>query len=129
MTRKTRILTTWIIGASLTLTSVAFAKGDGEKRGHRGDHMAKLFERFDANKDGKLTKKEVPERLWERLSAADANKDGAVTKAELEAKRAEWKAKKGDKKKGDRKKGDKKRGDKKKSDRKKGDKREKKSAS
>ncbi|MBX3184312.1 MAG: hypothetical protein KF915_16915 [Polyangiaceae bacterium] len=119
MTRKTRILTTWIIGASLTLTSVAFAKGDGEKKGPRGDRMGKLFERFDANKDGKLTKSEVPEKLWNRLSRADANKDGAVTKAELEAKRAEWKSKKGDRKKGDKKRGDKK----------KGDKREKKSAS
>lgn len=43
------------------------------------------IERLDKNKDGKLTKDEAPERLWERVSKADANKDGAVTKDELEA--------------------------------------------
>lgn len=47
--------------------------------------VSQLFERFDKNSDGKLTKDEVPPFVWEHLSKADANKDGAVTKAELEA--------------------------------------------
>jgi Ca2+-binding EF-hand superfamily protein len=47
--------------------------------------VSELFERFDKNKDGKLTKDEVPPFIWEHISKADANKDGAVTKAELEA--------------------------------------------
>lgn len=46
-----------------------------------------LFSRFDKNKDGKLTKDEVPAPIWEHLSKADANHDGAVTKDELEAMR------------------------------------------
>lgn len=45
---------------------------------------ARLFEHADKNKDGKLTKDEVPEFMWTRLSNADADKDGSVTKSELE---------------------------------------------
>ena len=37
------------------------------------------FERFDANKDGKVTRDEVPERLRERFDAIDANKDGTIS--------------------------------------------------
>ena len=44
-----------------------------------------LLERFDKNKDGKLTKSELPEFLWDRLSKADANSDGEITKDEIEA--------------------------------------------
>jgi hypothetical protein len=43
------------------------------------------FDRFDKNKDGKLTEDEVPAPLWERLSKADAVKDGAITKNAFEA--------------------------------------------
>lgn len=43
-----------------------------------------VFERFDGNRDGKLTKDEAPEFVWERLSHADADGDGAVTKSEFE---------------------------------------------
>ena len=44
-----------------------------------------LLGRADKNKDGKLTKDELPEAGWTRLSAADTDKDGAISKAELEA--------------------------------------------
>jgi hypothetical protein len=44
-----------------------------------------IFGRADHNKDGKLTKNEVPAFIWERLSQSDADKDGAVTKSEMEA--------------------------------------------
>jgi Ca2+-binding EF-hand superfamily protein len=40
---------------------------------------------FDANKDGKLTKDEVPERMQGIFERADANKDGVLTKEELTA--------------------------------------------
>ena len=46
-----------------------------------------MFRRFDTNKDGKLTKDEVPEPLWRRLSRADTDGDGAVTEDELETSR------------------------------------------
>ena len=44
-----------------------------------------LLERFDKNKDGKLTKSELPEFIWDRLSKADANGDGEINKDEIEA--------------------------------------------
>lgn len=43
---------------------------------------ANPFERYDANKDGKVTRDEVPERLRDRFDAIDANKDGLLTPQE-----------------------------------------------
>nr|WP_010585362.1 hypothetical protein [Schlesneria paludicola] len=43
-----------------------------------------LLERFDKAKKGSLSKDDVPEHLWNRLSNADTNKDGVVSKDELE---------------------------------------------
>ncbi len=43
------------------------------------------FDRFDANKDGKLTKDELPEGLRPRFEAIDTNKDGAITPEEERA--------------------------------------------
>ena len=43
------------------------------------------FDRFDANKDGKVARDEVPERLRERFDAIDANKDGTITAEEQRA--------------------------------------------
>ena len=43
------------------------------------------FDRFDANKDGKVNRDEVPERLRERFDAIDANKDGTITPEEQRA--------------------------------------------
>ena len=44
----------------------------------------------DTNKDGKLSKEELGDKLWQRMSAQDANSDGA-----LDAKEAEAMSKKG----------------------------------
>ena len=59
--------------------------GEGDQRRAGPPSVGGWMERFDKNKDGKLTKDEVPEPLWERLSAAGAVKDGAVNKEGLEA--------------------------------------------
>lgn len=45
-----------------------------------------MVERYDANKDGKLTKEEVGEgRVWDRLLRADKDEDGTLTKKEMES--------------------------------------------
>ena len=44
-----------------------------------------LLNRYDANKDGKLSGDELPERMRGMVERADENKDGALDKAELEA--------------------------------------------
>ena len=38
---------------------------------------------FDENKDGKLSRKEMPERMQRMLDRGDANKDGALDRDEL----------------------------------------------
>ncbi len=46
---------------------------------------AAMFARWDADGDGKVALKELPERAQERLGAADQDGDGSLTPAELEA--------------------------------------------
>lgn len=75
----TKILTPMLMGAALIATT---NEASAQRRG--GKMIDKIFEKLDANKDGKITKDEAGER-WKRLSRADANNDGAVTKDELKA--------------------------------------------
>lgn len=58
------------------------AEIDAKMASHRQERTRKMFERDDANKDGRLTREEtrMPAAWFER---ADANKDGALTLAEL----------------------------------------------
>tara|TARA_R110000787_G_scaffold84077_1_gene180415 strand:+ start:637 stop:1230 length:594 start_codon:yes stop_codon:yes gene_type:complete len=79
-------------------------KGDGDhKMGHRGHGMAmkmggKMFEKADANKDGKVTLAEATSTALTHFDQVDADKNGTVTAAERmeywKAKKAEWQAKK-----------------------------------
>ncbi len=55
-----------------------------------------LVARWDKNKDGKLTKDEVPERAWQFLSKADADNDGAVTPEELQSAREKFQRRRGE---------------------------------
>jgi hypothetical protein len=52
---------------------------------HKMPSVSEIFAKLDKNKDGKLTKDEVPARMWEHLTKAGVVKDGAVTKDALEA--------------------------------------------
>lgn len=53
-------------------------------KGERGKHKGARFAKADKNGDGYLTRDEVGEKRWSRISVADANKDKKVSKAELE---------------------------------------------
>ena len=58
----------------------------GEGAGDRAPSVEETVARYlslDANKDGKLTKDEVPERMQGFFTRADADGDGIVTKEEL----------------------------------------------
>ena len=72
----------------------ALAEDGGAKHGDRG---ARIFEKLDTDKDGKISEAEQVAHAKERFAAMDANKDGFVTKEEgkahHEAKKAEWKKK------------------------------------
>jgi hypothetical protein len=73
------------VGVGLAMLIAATASAQGRPGGPRGPgrggppEPSELMKNMDKNDDGKLTKDEVPEPLWARLSAADANDDGAVT--------------------------------------------------
>ncbi len=54
---------------------------DGPGRGGP-PNVDEMFSRMDENKDGKLSKDEVPGPLWERLAHIDADGNGSVTKEE-----------------------------------------------
>jgi acetyl esterase/lipase len=61
------------------------------------DRALRQFEMMDANKDGKLSREELPERFRETFSRVDSNTDGAISKEEhlAIAKRGQQQAKKG----------------------------------
>lgn len=65
-------------------------RGRGEGEGGRPDFgnpeqmVRSMLERHDANKDGKLSGDEIPERMRENLARIDTNGDDVVDKAELE---------------------------------------------
>ena len=56
--------------------------------GGRGDGSG-MFDRFDTNQDGKLTRDEAPEFAWQHIAAADTDSDGAVTREELKTAKAQ----------------------------------------
>ena len=68
-------------------TNARRGRGGGERRGGRrgGFDPAQMFERSDANKDGKLSREELPERLRDRMERLDTDKDGSVTLEEFRA--------------------------------------------
>lgn len=91
-----------IIPAAIILVvggaAIAVAAG-GERHGdHAARHEARLdhmFETFDLNADGKITRAEVEASREARFAASDANGDGKLTEAEMRAamqKRAEARA-------------------------------------
>jgi hypothetical protein len=72
------------------------AQQDGGRRGRGGpggfrgrglsvDQIVDRIMSFDKNKDGKITKDELPERLQNLIEKGDTNKDGALDKDEVKA--------------------------------------------
>jgi Ca2+-binding EF-hand superfamily protein len=60
-------------------------KHDRSARLDRAEHLAKVFDKADANKDNSLDAKEVKDMpmLSKNFKAVDANKDGKVTREEF----------------------------------------------
>ena len=55
----------------------------GEGRPPETSELVSMLMSFDANRDGKLTKSEVPERLQGLFNRADTDNDGVLTTGEL----------------------------------------------
>jgi hypothetical protein len=63
-------------------------RGGPGGRGRGGLSVDQIVDRimsFDKNKDGKITKDELPERLQNLIEKGDTNKDGALDKDEVKA--------------------------------------------
>lgn len=85
----TRIVSWMAMAAVAVVAGESFAQPP-EGRPNRGPQGGPpwmqariMFQRFDADRDGTLTKDEVPGPAWDFLSAADADEDGKVTQAEV----------------------------------------------
>jgi len=59
--------------------------GEGRSGGGPGAFVDGMLERHDADKDGKLSGDEIPERMRQNLSQVDTNDDKTVDRSELEA--------------------------------------------
>ena len=85
-----------LAAADLNADGVSREELQVQQEARRQARADAAFARLDANDDGGVTVDEVPERLWNRISAADANNDDSVTQQELhdyaEAQRAERQA-------------------------------------
>jgi hypothetical protein len=57
----------------------------GPGSGGPGAGGGRFFDQMDADKDGKLSGDEIPERLRQGMTRVDTNSDGAIDKAELQA--------------------------------------------
>ncbi len=73
-----------LLGAAFALQAVAH-DGHPHGDGMHGDGMPPMFEKFDANRDGKLTKDEVRAGVDKAFADADSNKDGTISKEEMQA--------------------------------------------
>ncbi|MFC0101675.1 EF-hand domain-containing protein [Sphingopyxis terrae] len=115
MKKKMTLLT---LGAALIAVPVLAAPGGDRNMGDANKdgvltraeaeaHAKAMFVKLDVNKDGKLDQADRSARHAERraqmFDRLDANKDGSISKAEWDqadaarqAKRAEWKAKRGE---------------------------------
>ncbi len=51
--------------------------------------LAALFTRFDADKNGSISRKEAPDRLKQRFAMLDANRDGEISRQEISSRARE----------------------------------------
>lgn len=65
----------------MVITDAALADRRG---GHRGHSIERLLERFDTDKDGKLTQEELDAARKDLLAKHDADKDGKLSLQEFE---------------------------------------------
>ena len=77
--------------AVLALQAVPAFAEHGEGKHH--DRGTKMFEKFDADKNGVISAQESADAAKKKFDEMDANKDGGVTKEEADAHHAAMKAK------------------------------------
>jgi Ca2+-binding EF-hand superfamily protein len=98
MTKGTAMKTTVLLGAAALLALTAALPASAHDR-RAGMGLDALFERLDADGDGRITREEVAAARAARIAALDADGNGIVTRDEAiafaraeAAARAEWRA-------------------------------------
>jgi len=80
-----------LVAVGLHIVAAQPGPGRGPRMGGMGGPpfgmggVVQNFDQIDKNKDGKITKEELADWIWQRFATADADKDGALTRQELEA--------------------------------------------
>jgi hypothetical protein len=87
-TKRVGLVAGLLAAAVMAFGATALADGDGKKCGEKAQAR---FQKADKNSDGFLTKVEVGDKKWERISLADANKDAKVSLAEMKQAKADGK--------------------------------------
>jgi len=78
------ITTTGLLGSDSALQAVA-QDAHRHDDGMHADAMPPMFEKFDTNHDGKLSKDEVRNGVDKMFAESDTNKDGFISKEEMQA--------------------------------------------
>jgi hypothetical protein len=91
--RTIELLLTSALTAALVLAGAAVAQAPGQTQGPRllpqnvapisVDDVVERIMAFDKNKDGKVTRDELPERMHHLIALGDTNKDGALDRDEV----------------------------------------------
>ena len=88
MKKLTKIMLATAAAASAATAGFAYAAPGGEgrpdqTRAQAQDHATKMFERMDANKDGKLDKADHEARQTGRFDRLDTDKNGSLSREEF----------------------------------------------
>lgn len=75
-----RIFVVSALVAAIAIPSAVYAAKHSDKRGD--DQVQHMFEKFDTNKDGVLSKAELPERMQRHFDKVDKDGNGSLTKDE-----------------------------------------------
>ena len=84
MNSKSALTIGGVLVLALGLGGAALAHGP-EGKGMRGDRGAAMFQQFDTDGDGAITKAEIDAAAAARFAEADADKDGKLSAEELAA--------------------------------------------
>lgn len=76
---------TMIIAGIAVLSAPVAVYASSEKKDYHQDKIERIFEKKDANKDGKLAKEELSGRWSTKFEKLDENKDGFITQAEAKS--------------------------------------------
>jgi hypothetical protein len=93
--RSIRVWLPFALITAVTFVAAGLAQGPGPKQGPLGpgqlpplisvDDIVERLMALDKNKDGKITREELPERMQFLIDLGDTNKDGALDRDEIKA--------------------------------------------